>query len=82
MRWLPHATLQDMNHVALSAIQRTRDQVLNGLSKSSAPARPQKEEKANDTRSSTPHYVVLITDETLITKPCHHGVLREDPTKS
>ena len=31
MRWLPHATLQDMNVRSFVYNQRTRDQVLNSL---------------------------------------------------
>lgn len=50
MRWLPHATLQDMNVRSFVYNQRTRDQVLNSLNQILKLRKAQKEEeKANDT---------------------------------
>ena len=51
MRWLPHATLQDMNVRSFVYNQRTRDQVLNSLNQILKLRKAQKEEeKANDTQ--------------------------------
>ena len=82
MRWLPHATLQDMNVRSFIYNQRTRDQVLNSLNQILKLRKAQKEEeKANDTKIFHPHYVVLITDETLILDHVIMEFFREDPTE-
>lgn len=82
MRWLPHATLQDMNVRSFVYNQRTRDQVLNSLNQLLKLRKAQKEEeKANDTKIFHPHYVVLITDETLILDHVIMEFFREDPTE-
>ena len=47
MRWLPHATLQDMNVRSFVYNQRTRDQVLNSLNQiPQAPQGAKEEEKS------------------------------------
>ena len=82
MRWFPHATLQDMNVRSFVYNQRTRDQVLNSLNQILKLRKAQKEEeKANDTKIFHPHYVVLITDETLILDHVIMEFFREDPTE-
>ena len=82
MRWLPHATLQDMNVRSFVYNQRTRDQVLNSLNQILKLRKAQKEEeKGNDTKIFHPHYVVLITDETLILDHVIMEFFREDPTE-
>ena len=82
MRWLSHATLQDMNVRSFVYNQRTRDQVLNSLNQILKLRKAQKEEeKANDTKIFHPHYVVLITDETLILDHVIMEFFREDPTE-
>lgn len=82
MRWSPHATLQDMNVRSFVYNQRTRDQVLNSLNQILKLRKAQKEEeKANDTKIFHPHYVVLITDETLILDHVIMEFFREDPTE-
>ena len=82
MRWLPHATLQDMNVRSFVYNQRTRDQVLNSLNQILKLRKAQKEEeKANDTKIFHHHYVVLITDETLILDHVIMEFFREDPTE-
>ena len=82
MRWLPHATLQDMNVRSFVYNQRTRDQVLNSLNQILKLRKAQKEEeKANDTKIFHPHYLVLITDETLILDHVIMEFFREDPTE-
>lgn len=82
MRWLHHATLQDMNVRSFVYNQRTRDQVLNSLNQILKLRKAQKEEeKANDTKIFHPHYVVLITDETLILDHVIMEFFREDPTE-
>lgn len=61
MRWLPHATLQDMNVRSFVYNQRTRDQVLNSLNQILKLRKAQKEEeKANDTKIFHPHDVAFL----------------------
>ncbi|HEM4638439.1 TPA: type VII secretion protein EssC [Streptococcus suis] len=81
MRFLPHATLQDMNVRGFVYNQRTHDQVLNSLNQILKLRRAQKEDKSN--RESTlfsPHYVVLVTDEKLILDHVIMEFFTEDPT--
>lgn len=81
MRFLPHATLQDMNVRGFVYNQRTHDQVLNSLNQILKLRKAQKEDKSN--RESTlfsPHYVVLITDEKLILDHLIMEFFTEDPT--
>ncbi|NJW40294.1 type VII secretion protein EssC [Streptococcus suis] len=82
MRFLPHATLQDMNVRGFVYNQRTHDQVLNSLNQILKLRRAQKEDKSN--RESTlfsPHYVVLVTDEKLILDHVIMEFFTEDPTE-
>ena len=81
MRWLPHATLQDMNVRNFVYNQRTRDQVLNSLNQISSSARRKRGRKANDTKDLPPSLWVLITDETLILDHVIMEFFREDPTE-
>ncbi|MGQ7673528.1 type VII secretion protein EssC [Streptococcus suis] len=81
MRFLPHATLQNMNVRGFVYNQRTHDQVLNSLNQILKLRRAQKEDKSN--RESTlfsPHYVVLVTDEKLILDHVIMEFFTEDPT--
>lgn len=81
IRFLPHATLQDLNVRGFVYNQRTHDQVLNSLNQILKLRKAQKEEKAN--RESTlfsPHYVVFITDEKLILDHVIMEFFTEDPT--
>ncbi len=65
--------------VASSTISSSHDQVLTVSTKSQAPQGTKEEEKVMIPKIFHPHYVVLITDETLI-GPCHYEFFREDPT--
>ncbi|MFC3928400.1 type VII secretion protein EssC, partial [Streptococcus caprae] len=82
MRWLPHATLQEMNVRGFVYNQRTRDQVLNSLNQILKFRKAQIESK--EVRESSlfrPHYVVLVTDEKLIMDHVIMEFFTEDPTE-
>ena len=68
MRWLPHATLQDVNVQGFVYNQRSRDQVLNSLNQILKNRKNALEENRNSRQSIlfSPHYVLIITDEKLI----------------
>ncbi|WP_202976164.1 type VII secretion protein EssC [Carnobacterium divergens] len=82
MRWLPHATLQDMNVRGFVYHQRSRDQVLNSLTQILKSRQNAKDEGGRDAESTifTPHYVVLITDVKLILDHTIMEFFNEDPT--
>ena len=82
MRWLPHASLQEMNVRGFVYNQRTRDQVLGSLNQILKMRKNQLEEKS--TKEGTlfsPHYVVLVTDEKLILDHVIMEFFTEDPTE-
>ncbi|MET3557904.1 S-DNA-T family DNA segregation ATPase FtsK/SpoIIIE [Streptococcus rupicaprae] len=81
MRWLPHATLQDINVRGLVYNQRSRDQVLNSLYQVLKVRKAQLNDRQS--RSSTlftPHFVVLITDQSLVMDHVIMEFFQEDPT--
>jgi len=82
MRWLPHATLQDMNVRGFVYNQRSRDQVLNSLNQILKNRKNSLEENRNNRESTifTPHYVVMITDEKLILDHVVMEFFNEDPS--
>lgn len=81
MRWFPHATLQAMNVRGFVYNQRTRDQVLNSLTQILKLRRSQQESKeATESTLFHPHYVVIVTDETLMMDHVIMEFLSEDPT--
>ncbi|MGT2787194.1 type VII secretion protein EssC, partial [Streptococcus loxodontisalivarius] len=81
MRWLPHASLQDMNVRGFVYNQRTRDQVLNSLNQILKLRKAQAESKeASESSLFAPHYVVLVTDEKLILDHVIMEFFTEDPT--
>ena len=81
MRWLPHASLQEMNVRGFVYNQRTRDQVLNSLNQILKLRKAQKDEATRqETTLFSPHYVVLITDEKLILDHVIMEFFTEDPT--
>lgn len=83
MRWLPHASLHEMNVRGFVYNQRSRDQVLNSLNQILKERKNALEENKN-TRESTlfsPHYVVIITDEKLILDHVIMEFFNEDPSE-
>ncbi|MDO4666529.1 MAG: type VII secretion protein EssC [Streptococcus sp.] len=81
MRWLPHATLQDMNVRGFVYNQRTRDQVLNSLTQILKLRRSQQDSKESvESTLFSPHYVVIVTDEKLILDHIIMEFFTEDPT--
>lgn len=66
MRWLPHATLQGMNVRGFVYNQRSRDQVLNSLNQILKQRQTEAMEPGRKELLFSPHYVVLVTDKTLI----------------
>lgn len=81
MRWLPHATLQEMNVRGFVYNQRTRDQVLNSLNQIlKSRQNAAKETEGRKTTLFTPHYVVIVTDESLIMDHVIMDFFTEDPT--
>ena len=82
MRWLPHATLQEMNVRGFVYNQRTRDQVLNSLNQILKLRKNQLDDKsAKESLLFSPHYVVLVTDEKLILDHVIMEFFSEDPTE-
>lgn len=81
MHWLPHATLQDVNVRGFVYNDRTRDQILNRLMETLRQRQlKQKEAGANQELIHLPHYVVLVTDDTLITDHVIMEFFAGDPT--
>ncbi|AUJ26913.1 type VII secretion protein EssC [Virgibacillus dokdonensis] len=68
MRWLPHASLRDVNVRGFIYHERSRDQVLYSLYQLLKERRQTIEEKTNKNEKLyfSPHYIVLITDEKMI----------------
>lgn len=67
MRWLPHATLSEVNVRGFVYHERSRDQVLNSLYQILKERKNHADEKENNEKMHfSPHYVVLITDEKLL----------------
>lgn len=67
LRWLPHAKLRGLNLRGFIDNQRTRDQVLGSLNQILKQRQLDLDAAgSNQTLTFSPHYVVLITDETLV----------------
>ena len=67
LRWLPHAVLKEVNVRGLVYDQRSRDQVLNSLYQILKQREAQrKSRELAEGQAFRPHYLVLITDESLI----------------
>lgn len=83
MRWLPHASVRDINVRGFVYHERSRDQVLNSLYQILKDRKLKVEEKAssNEKIYFAPHYVVLITDEKLILDHTIMELFNEDPTE-
>jgi len=68
MRWLPHASIKELNVRGFIYNDRSRDQILTSLYQILNERKHVYEDKA-DTNEKTyfsPHYVILITDEKLV----------------
>ncbi|MFF1530716.1 type VII secretion protein EssC [Cellulomonas sp. NPDC058312] len=81
MRWFRHAALRDVNLRGLVHDQRSRDQVLSTLNQVLKVRRTARAEvRGGQSTTFTPHYVVLILDETLVLDHVVMEFLRGDPT--
>ncbi|WP_066057194.1 type VII secretion protein EssC [Robertmurraya korlensis] len=83
MRWLPHASLRDINVRGFVYHERSRDQVLNSLYQILKERRQATDEKSNKNEKLyfTPHMVVLITDEKMILDHSVMEYFNEDPSE-
>ncbi|MGF9963743.1 type VII secretion protein EssC [Bacillus rhizoplanae] len=83
MRWLPHASVRDINVRGFVYHERSRDQVLNSLYQILKDRKMKIEEKGSSHEKLyfAPHYVVLITDEKLILDHIVMEFFNEDPTE-
>lgn len=81
MRWLPHASLRDINVRGFVYHERSRDQVLNSLYQMLKERKQAIDEKTNKNEKLyfTPHLVVLITDEKIILDHSIMEYFNEDP---
>src|SRR5690625_2702137 len=82
MRWLPHASLKELNVRGFVYHDRSRDQVLTSLYQILKERKMFNEEK-NDKHERTyftPHYTVLITDEKIILDHTIMEFFNEDPS--
>ncbi|MDT0108911.1 type VII secretion protein EssC [Listeria booriae] len=83
MRWLPHASLRDINVRGFVYHERSRDQVLNSLYQILKDRKMAIDEKGNKNEQMyfSPHYVVLITDEKLMLDHTVMEFFNEDPSE-
>lgn len=81
MRWLPHASLRDLNIRGFIYHERSRDQVLNSLYQILKERKLTIDEKANKNKNIyfSPHFVIFITDEKLILDHTIMEFFNEDP---
>jgi len=83
IRWLPHASLRDINVRGFVYHERSRDQVLNSFYQILKDRKLAVDEKANKNEKLyfSPHYVVLITDEKMILDHTVMEYFNEDPSE-
>lgn len=83
MRWLPHASLRDINVRGFVYHDRSRDQVLNSLYQMLKERKLAIDEKSNKNEKLyfSPHFVVLITDEKMILDHSVMEFFNEDPSE-
>lgn len=83
MRWLPHASLQELNVRGFVYHERSRDQVLHSMYQVLKERRQALDEKENSNEKTyfTPHYVIFITDEKLILDHTIMEFFNEDPSE-
>src|SRR5699024_754855 len=68
MRWLPHASVRDVNVRGFVYHERSRDQVLHSLYQILKERKLILDEKTNKNEKTyfSPHYMVLINDEKMM----------------
>src|SRR5699024_2041012 len=82
MRWLPHASLKELNVRGFVYHDRSRDQVLNSLHQILKERTLQMNEKEQQKELYFfPHYLVLITDEKIILDHTIMEFFNEDPSE-
>ncbi|GAA0303957.1 S-DNA-T family DNA segregation ATPase FtsK/SpoIIIE [Gracilibacillus halotolerans] len=83
MRWLPHASLQELNVRGFVYHERSRDQVLHSMYQVLKERKQHLEEKGNRNEKIffSPHYVILITEEKLIIDHIIMEFFNEDPSE-
>ncbi|ULT57356.1 type VII secretion protein EssC [Neobacillus drentensis] len=83
MRWLPHASLRDINVRGFVYHERSRDQVLNSLYQIVKERKQAVDDRTNNSEKIyfSPHFVVLITDEKLILDHSVMEYFNEDPSE-
>ncbi|MBT2598935.1 MULTISPECIES: type VII secretion protein EssC [unclassified Oceanobacillus] len=83
MRWLPHASVRDINVRGFVYHERSRDQVLHSMYQVLKERKQLVEEKSNTNEKLyfSPHYVVLVTDEKLILDHTIMEFFNEDPSE-
>ncbi|KYG26020.1 type VII secretion protein EssC [Alkalihalobacillus trypoxylicola] len=83
MRWLPHASMRDVNVRGFVYHERSRDQVLYSLYQIMKERKQAVDEKGQSKEKLyfTPHFVVLITDEKLILDHTIMEFFNEDPSE-
>ncbi|NRD77648.1 type VII secretion protein EssC [Bacillus sp. BRMEA1] len=83
MRWLPHASIRDLNVRGFVYHDRSRDQVLTSLYQILKERKLAIEEKGNKNEKHyfTPHFIVMITDEKLILDHTVMEYFNEDPSE-
>jgi len=83
MRWLPHASLRDINVRGFVYHERSRDQVLNSLYQIVKERKQAVDDRTNKSEKIyfSPHFVVLITDEKMILDHSVMEYFNEDPSE-
>lgn len=83
MRWLPHASMRDVNVRGFVYHERSRDQVLNTMYQILKERKLILDDKENSNEKTyfTPHFVVLITDEKMILDHTIMEFFNEDPSE-
>lgn len=83
MRWLPHASIRDVNVRGFVYHERSRDQVLNTMYQILKERKLILDDKENNNEKTyfTPHFVVLITDEKMILDHTIMEFFNEDPSE-
>src|SRR5690625_2275602 len=83
MRWLPHASIRDVNVRGFVYHERSRDQVLHSMYQILKERKQILDEKesSNEKTYFSPHFVVLITDEKMILDHTIMEFFSEDPSE-
>ncbi|MBU9723484.1 MULTISPECIES: type VII secretion protein EssC [Bacillaceae] len=83
MKWLPHASVRDVNVRGFVYHERSRDQVLYSMYQILKARKQTLEEKGqkNEKTYFYPHFVVLITDEKVILDHTIMEFFNEDPSE-